>query len=884
MFGKRKKEIEEVTVLTDKVRRDKNVVSLDDEIADLSGDVGRLTTAKKKEKGRTSGQPAKGKKRDSFLKRARKSLEKNTRILFGVKETDRETPDTAQKTIPYRKVYVNGIIEGEKGVFTKCYKLTDINFRTARQDIQDEMYLAYGDLVNYFSPDVRAQIIVMNHAIDIDDFKRSTLYKPENDNSQEIRSAVNNLLVEKISEGTNNIRQDKYLVVSVVADNIEVANGTFSRVDGELSSRIKAINECNTDPMSLDERLELLYEIYNPDATEPFFRRMEYIGKEADSFNLSWMQQLGLSTKDLIAPDSISFKDDYFRINDSYARCLYLKNLPTRLSAEILSDISNAPCNTITSVHLKPILQDDAIKLVRNQMLEVTRNMSSAAKKSAAKGLSAEYISPELSQEKEDSEHFFKTITEDNQKALLMTLVVTVFADDLDDLDKFTKLIQGNADKHLCTISKLTFQQENGFASCIPVGINRIWADRLVDTASAALFIPFESLDIVQKNGIFYGLNEKKNMIFYDRRTAQNGNGLILGIPGSGKSMAAKSEMNQVFLRDDKNEIFVIDPHSEYSSLCKAHKGQVIEISPEATAWVNPFDMDISPEANDHSDPVRLKSSYISSICETVIGGDYGLSPIHQTIIDRVVRKIYEPYIEHMDALKRAGSDITCDPSASPTFVDFYNELGRQKEPEAEYIRLAMEKYCVGSYDTFAHKTTINAHNRFVVYDIQNVGTGLMEMGMQVVLNDIWNRCIYNNGRGVRTWIYIDEMYLLTASTSCSRFLNYIWRQARKFGGIPTGISHQVTDFYSNKNSQALLDNSPFLLLLNQQKDDREHIGENLGISDAQLDFIKNADVGSGLLSTGKSVVPFNLNYKKGSLLYSLFSTDPAKEKQNHAL
>lgn len=879
MFGK--KINQDVTDLNGRVQQDKNAVNLDDQIADLSGDVGKLDLPNKKSKKKSNSDDRvvkKKKKKEFFLVTMFKKIGNGFRILLGIKKPEDEIPETSQDSIPYRRVYVNGIIEGEKGVFTKCYRLEDTNFRTARQDIQDEMYLAYGDLINYFTPDIRAQIVVFNKALDIEDFKKNTLYKPSKSTSPEIRNEMNRLLVEKITEGTNNIHQEKYLVVSVVADNIEVANGTFSRVDGELSGRIKAINDCNTDPMTLDERLELLYNIYNQDADEPFFRRMEINGEEATSFNLSWMQQLGLSTKDLVAPDNMSFKDDYFKINDTYGRCLYLRNLPTRLSAEVLSDISNAPCNAITSVHLKPILQDEAIKLVRNQMLEVTRNMSSAAKKSASKGLSAEFISPDLAQEKKDSEKFYSNITEDNQKAFLMTVVVTVFADDLEDLDKFTNIVKNNADKHMCVLSKLSCQQENGFASCIPVGVNKIWADRLVDTVSAALFIPFESLELVQKDGLFYGLNDKKNMIFYDRRTAQNSNGLILGIPGSGKSMEAKSEMNQVFLRDDKNEIFVIDPQREYGPLCRSHNGQIIKIAPNTKTYINPFDMDVSPEANENNDPIRVKSSYICSVCETVIGGEGGLNPIHTTIIDRVVRKIYEPYIEHMDTIRRNGSTVSCDPSKCPTFVDFYDELGRQPEPEAEYIRLAMEKYCIGSYDTFAHHTNIETNNRFVVYDIKDIGTGLMEMGMQVVLNDIWNRCIFNKTRNVRTWIYIDEMYLLTASASCSKFLNYIWRQVRKFGGVPTGISHQVTDFYKNKDAQVLLDNSPFLVLLNQQKDDRDQIGAKLGISDAQLDYIKNAESGTGLICTGKAVLPFDNRYPKDNYVYKLISTNPNEE------
>ncbi len=658
------------------------------------------------------------------------------------------------------------------------------------------MYFAFGDLLNYFTPDVRPQLTIFNKSIEMEKFKEEVLFAEKDDPYNELRQDLNKIILSKIGEGQNSIIQEKYLTVTVRAENIEIANSTFARIDGELATRIKAINEATTEPMELEERLELLYNIYNQDTDFPFFKKLNIDGNEARTFDIEWMHQLGLTTKDIIGPNSLIFENDHFRLGDKYGRAVFLKNLPTQLSAEVLTDIANVPCNALTSVHLSPMRQDEAIKLVRNQMLEITRNMATAAKRAAKSGLGAEFLSPDMVQAKKDADKAYDDITVRDQKTFLMTVVAVVFADDLHDLDKYTKIIQNNSEKHLCTLSKLNAQQERGFSSALPLGNNKIWADRLMNTEAAALFVPFESQELIQSNGLYYGVNAtSRNIIIINRLRGQNSNALILGMPGSGKSVTAKLEMTGAFLADEKNQILVLDPQSEYKPICEALSGLVLRIAPGASNRVrmNPFDLDITSSAGEGDDPVTAKSDYICSICESALGGHYGLNPVQVSVIDRCIRKLYEPYLAHMDQLHRSGSKITCDREASPIFPDFYYLLGQQPEPEAEYIRLAIEKFCVGSFDTFAYRTNVNTDNRFTVYDIHDIGTGMKELGMKVCLNDIWSRTIANKAKGIRTWVYIDELYILTQSEACARLLMYIFKQIRKFGGAPTGIVRPVS-------------------------------------------------------------------------------------------
>lgn len=791
-----------------------------------------------------------------------------------------KVPKSSQDTIPYKRVFKNGIFESEGDLYSKTYELMDANFKTATQDHQDQMYFSYGDLINYFQPDVRPQFTIFNTKIDKESFRENTLYMDKSDGYDSYRHAMNEVLEDKISEGQNNIIQKKFLTVSVSAENIQVAANVFSRVDTEISPKIKEINEADTAPMTLVKRLGLLHEIYNQSATMPFYKKMEIGGEQVETFNIAHMLEMGLTTKDLIAPMDIQFYDDYFVIDDKLGRALSLRLYPTQLSADIMTDIANVPCTMLTSVHFSPMRQDEAIKLVRNQMLEVTRGMAQSAEKKAKKGLSGEFVPLDLKQQKEDADKAYNDFTVRNQKSILMTLVCVVFADNYDELENYTKMVQNNAEKHLCVISKLNGQQEAGLASAVPLGVNRIYADRMVNTEAAALFIPFEAQEMNEPRGLYYGVNSTShNLIVLNRLEAQNSNGLIIGKSGSGKSFAAKMEMTQAFLASEGNEVFVIDPQAEYKPLCEALGGQVIRIAPGSGTHINPFDMDLEYASNGDGttgdDPVTVKSDYISALCEAAVGGNYGLNPVQESVIDRCVRMIYTPYIEHMDNLRRSGSKITCDREATPTLKDFYNVLRRQPEPDADYIRIAMEKYCEGSYDTFAYKTNVDTTRRFIVYDISDIGTGLKEMGMQVCLEDIWNRTVANKKRKIRTWIFIDEFYLLTQSETCARHLMFIYKQARKFGGVPTGITQNVEDMLTNRESRAIINNCHLIQMLNQSDADRKEIGSILHISESQLDFIKNAQSGHGLIWYGGALLPFGNDFPPENRMFELLSTKP---------
>ena len=412
-------------------------------------------------------------------------------------------------------------------------------------------------------------------------------------------------------------------------------------------------------------------------------------------------------------------------------------------------------------------------------------------------------------------------------------------------------------------------QQEVGFNASLPLGVNKLETKRLLTTETASLFIPFSAQELSQNGGIYYGLNAvSHNLILFDRTKSQNANGIILGTPGSGKSFSAKREIISVLLNTN-DDVYIVDPEREYAPLAELFGGEVVRIAAGSKVYLNPMDMDLN-YAND-DDPVTLKADFICSLCETILGGKYGLSQSQNSIIDRCVRQIYQPYLNWLNQHPEKGS---CDLKHMPTLRLLYDVLLRQPEPEAKQIALALERYATGSLDTFAHTTNVDVKKRFVVYDIKDVGSGMKEMGLQICLNDIWNRTISNKQKyNKRTWFYIDEFYLLTQTDSSAKFLQEIFKRTRKWGGVPTGITQNVEDMLVSKEARSIIANCQFVMMLNQAPTDKQELAKMFNISPAQLSYITNADTGQGLIYTGKSIVPFIDKYPTNTKTYAAMTT-----------
>ena len=792
--------------------------------------------------------------------------------LLGIKtksdsKEQTKIPISVQDSIPYLGAYENGIIQTSARKYSRMYTLSDINFSIESLEEQKKIFGKYMEFIGSFGPEVQMQVVVYNKSISSSEFEQNVLIGMKNDSLNEYREEMNNMLIDKMAAARNNIVHEKFLVISVEADDIEAAKNTFSRLDSGLATGVKNLTKTESSPCSIKDRLSLLYDIYHVGTDIPFYQKLKMRdGRISESFNLKELKKRGLSTKDIIAPMSLIFNHDYIEIDNKYARVLTLRNLPSYLRGDILTELSNQPFNMLTSVIYRSLAQGEALKTVKNKTVDINQNVVEQQKKASKLGYSSELISPEIRNAQKEVEQLMDDLTQDNQK--LFTITMAVFADTKEQLDKDTEVIKATAERFVCQADVLSELQELGFDTCLPLCNNRLKMERMLNTTGAAIFLPFSVKELMQRGGMYYGLNAvSQQLILYNRKSAKNGNGVILGTPGSGKSFSAKREMVSVLLNTD-DDIIVIDPENEYSPLAVLFHGSVIRIAPGSNVYINPMDMSLDYANKD--DPITLKADFVASICETALGSKYELSPTQRSVIDRCTKNVYMEYVE---GLRARG--LNYDADTVPTLKDLYEELKQQPQPEAQNLALALERFAVGTQDTFAHKTNVNISNRFIVYNIKDIGSGLKNMGLQICLDNVWNRMIENHKKGKNTWLYCDEFHLLAQTETSAKYTKQIWKRARKWSGIPTGITQQAEDMLKSSEARAIINNSEFLMMLSLDPYGRMQLQQMFGISNTEIEYVTSADSGQGLIYNGTDIIPFKDVFPTDTKLYKAMTTKP---------
>lgn len=784
-------------------------------------------------------------------------------------------PSTIRDSIPYVRVYDNGIIENKPGVFSKSYQIPEANFKTIKEENQYLMAEKYSEFLGQFDSDATVEITLYNQTVDVMKFQENVLIPMMGDGLNHYRTEYNEMLLNKISGAKNNLECIKILTISINAANIEKATERFNQMTRNLTESITHITKRGPKELSTLERLEILYSIYNPDAISPLCNKRNIMGHTVESFTLENCYRQGITTKDAIAPGGLAFYNQHIELGNVVAKTYYICNYPTWIKGSILTDLASIPTNALISAYFNTIPQDEAIRMVKRQGTNISASIVETQKRASRSGIDASLISPELSNARDEASELMEDMTKDNKRLFLVNIVVTLYAPNKKMLSDYEKQLKEICNSALTTAKPLNMQHEQAFNSSLPLANNQLDIQRLMTSETVSAIIPFDVREVRQKTGMYYGLNaSSKNMILYDRTTANNPNGCILGMPGAGKSFAAKREMINVLLNTE-DEVYVIDPEGiDYTPLAEALNGSVIKLAAGSNIYLNPFDLNLE-NADDNSDPVKVKTDFIETICEIAIGGKYGLSPIEKSIIDRCVIEIYEPYVAY---LKSTGKTI--DTVKAPTMLDFYNELLAQPNVEAQAIALSLERYVKGALDIFSHTTNVEINNRFTVYNIKEIGAGLKEFGLQVCLDHIWNKMIANKDKGKRTWFYIDEFYLMMQKPTSAAYIAQIWKRARKWNGVPTAITQNVEDMLKSEDARTIINNCTFIILLGQTPINRQQLSSMLDISPEEQKYISAAKPGMGLLRIGEDIIPMDDSFPKETDLYKIMTTNPMETMQ----
>ena len=539
----------------------------------------------------------------------------------------------------------------------------------------------------------------------------------------------------------------------------------------------------------------------------------------------------------------------------------YLQITASDLSDQLLKDFLDMETSEIVTMHIQSVDQTAAIKQIKHTITELDRSKIEEQKKAVRAGYDMDIIPSDLATYGKDAKALLKELQSQNERMFLITFLIMNTGKTEQELENNVFQASSIAQKHNCNLRRLDFQQEQGLMSSLPLANNLIEIQRALTTSSTAIFIPFTTQELFQNGdeALYYGLNAlSNNLIMVDRKKLKNPNGLILGTPGSGKSFSAKREITNAFLVTD-DDVIICDPEAEYTPLVNCLEGQVIKISPTSTHYINP--MDINESYSEDDNPLALKADFILSLCELIVGGKEGLQPIEKTVIDRCVHQIYQHYFEDPK------------PENMPLLEDLYHALLQQEEKEAHRVATALEIYVKGSLNLFNHRTNVDINNRFVCYDIKELGKQLKKIGMLIVQDQVWGRVTANRSAGKTTRYYMDEFHLLLKEEQTAAYSVEIWKRFRKWGGIPTGITQNVKDLLSSREVENIFENSDFVYMLNQAAGDRQILAQQLNISPHQLSYVTHSGEGEGLLFYGNVILPFVDHFPTDLALYKIMTT-----------
>lgn len=760
-------------------------------------------------------------------------------------------PHTAQDTIPYQAMYPDGICYLGGMSYSGCIEFFDINYQLAQPDDQTAIFEYLCDLYNYLDASIHVQFTFANRKTDKEQLARSFEIPPCGDGLDHIRQENTDILKRQLARGNNGNAKTKYITYTVEADNLKAARARLSRIGMDIQGYFKVMGAVSR-VLDGKERLEVLHAILHPDG-------------ERFAFDWKWLAASGLSTKDFIAPSSFAFKNSrMFQMGGKLCAVSFLQVLSPEMNDRILTDFLDTDTGIVVNYHVQALEQTEAVKMIKRKITDLDAMKIQEQKRAVRDGYDMDILPSDLATYGGEAKKLLNELQSRNERYFLTTFLVLNYGDTKRKLENDVFRAAGVAQKYNCQLTRLDFQQEQGLVSSLPLGVSQIKITRGMTTSAVAIIVPFVTQELFMGGDAFYyGLNAKSgNMIMLDRKNARSPNGLVFGTPGGGKSFSCKREMVSVILKTG-DHVIVCDPEGEYAPLVKLLHGQIIRLSPTSTDYVNPLDINLNYSEDEN--PLALKSDFVLSFCELIMGGKAGLEAIERTVIDRAVQRIYPPYFAD-----------PC-PENMPILSDLHDALTAQHLPEADRVAQALDLYVSGSLNFFNHRTTVDINNRFVCYDIKELPKNLKKPGMLIIQDQVWNRVTLNRNAGVSTWYYADEFHLLLKEPQTAAYSAEIWKRFRKWGGVPTGATQNVKDLLSSPEIENILENSDYICMLNQAAGDRKILAERLNISSEQLKYVTNSAPGEGLLFFENVILPFVDHFPKDTELYRIMSTKPSE-------
>ncbi len=749
-------------------------------------------------------------------------------------------PRKVQEYIHIDEIYNDGIFR-KGNTYSKTYCFSDINYLSASKEDKIEIHEKYSALLNGLDSDGFTKLTIKNRKLTQEEYEELVKIRLQDDGLNMYRDELNGIYLERV-DGSNCVMQDKFFTVTVCVQDIRQAREYFKRTTAMLDSHLVKLGSKCTELSSMD-RLKILHDFYRP-GEESYFH-----------FDAEDMRVKGHDFKDYICPDSFKRHSDYVKVGDKYTRVMFLKDYSSRVSDEFIQELLSINRNTMLSIDIITIPTEEAVQYVQQKGLSVDTNITNWQRRQNNNNNFSAAIPQEYANQRREIREFENDLTNRNQRMMQVVLTLMITADTKEQLDSDTKAIQSRALSRMTQIDILRYQQMDGIVTVLPYGARKINTFRTLLTESLAGFVPFKTQEIMEKGGMFLGVNAvSNNPIICNRANLMNQSAIVTGVPGSGKSFFVKVLIYLTALMT-KDDILVVDPEGEYAPIAKilGDDAAVVKVMAGGKDRLNAMEM-----SDDYAgkESIVVKSQFIMSLLEQM--DTIKLTAAHKSVIDRCIKLVYKE-------AKRKGT--------TPTLNSLRLKLAEQKEKVAQELALAMELYTTGSLDIFGGESTVDFNKRMMVFDIHELGEQLKPTGLLVITDTILNRVAENRKKGKRTHIIIDEFHLVFSNEHSANFFDSAWRQFRKYGGYPVAISQNISKLLDDIRASTMVANSEFVVSFNQSAIDREKLKVLLNLSQEHLAYITNAQPGCGVLRYGAATVPFKNVFPQDTMLYKLMTT-----------